>query len=122
MVEDGVTIGALCTIDRGVSGSTTIGKGTKIDNQVHIGHDTKIGEMCLIAAQVGIAGCVHIENNVTIWGQVGVASGITIGQNAVVFAQSGVTKSIDGDHQYFGTPAQEARDFYKQMVKLKKLS
>lgn len=122
VVEDGVTIGALCTIDRGVSGSTTIGKGTKIDNQVHIGHDTKIGEMCLIAAQVGIAGCVNIENNVTIWGQVGVASGITIGQNAVVFAQSGVTKSIDGDHQYFGTPAQEARDFYKQMVKLKKLS
>jgi len=122
VVEDNVTIGALCTIDRGVTGSTTIKQGTKIDNQVHVGHDTVIGELCLIASQVGIAGCVVIENGVTLWGQVGITSGITIGEKAVIFAQSGVSKSVPGGHEYFGSPAQEARDYYKQMVKLKKLT
>lgn len=122
VIEDDVTIGALCTIDRGVTGSTTIKKGSKLDNQVHIGHDTVIGEMCLIASQVGIAGCVVIENHVTLWGQVGVTSGISIGEKAVIFAQSGVSKSIAGGQEYFGSPAQEARDYYKQMVKLKKLT
>ena len=70
VIEDNVDLGALCTIDRGVTGDTTIKKGTKIDNQVHIGHDTVVGEKCLIASQTGIAGCVVIENEVTIWGQV----------------------------------------------------
>ena len=58
VLEDYVDLGASCTIDRGVTGDTTIKKGTKIDNQVHIGHDTVIGKKCLIAAQTGIAGCV----------------------------------------------------------------
>ena len=62
VIEDNVDLGALCTIDRGVTGDTTIKKGTKIDNQVHIGHDTVVGEKCLIASQTGIAGCVVIEN------------------------------------------------------------
>jgi UDP-3-O-[3-hydroxymyristoyl] glucosamine N-acyltransferase len=69
--KDNVDIGALCTIDKGVTGDTTIGEGTKIDNQVHVGHDTIIGKKCLIASQTGIAGCVIIEDEVTIWGQVG---------------------------------------------------
>lgn len=64
ILEDHVEIGALTTIDRGVTGDTIIGKGTKIDNQVHVGHDTVIGENCLFAANVGIAGCVIIKNNV----------------------------------------------------------
>jgi UDP-3-O-[3-hydroxymyristoyl] glucosamine N-acyltransferase len=68
------------TIDKGVNGDTTIGEGTKIDNQVHVGHDTVIGKKCLIASQTGIAGCVIIEDEVTIWGQVGTTSGITIEQ------------------------------------------
>ncbi|MGB5499905.1 MAG: LpxD N-terminal domain-containing protein, partial [Maribacter sp.] len=71
VIEDNVEIGALCTIDKGVTGDTTIKKGTKLDNQVHVGHDTEIGEKCLIASQTGIAGCVVIEDEVTIWGQVG---------------------------------------------------
>ena len=78
VIKDNVGIGALCTIDKGVTGDTTIGEGTKLDNQVHVGHDTIIGKMCLIASQTGIAGCVIIEDEVTLWGQVGTTSGITI--------------------------------------------
>lgn len=97
VIEDNVDLGALCTIDRGVTADTTIKKGTKIDNQVHIGHDTIVGEKCLIASQTGIAGCVVIENEVTIWGQVGIISGITIGEKSVILAQSGISKSLEGN-------------------------
>ena len=121
VIEDNVDLGALCTIDRGVTGDTTIKKGTKIDNQVHIGHDTVVGEKCLIASQTGIAGCVVIENEVTIWGQVGITSGITIGEKAVILAQSGISKSLEGGQTYFGYPAGEAREKYKEMSALKQL-
>lgn len=121
VIEDDVTLGALCTIDRGVTGETRIKKGAKIDNQVHIGHDTVIGEMCLIAAQCGIAGCVVIENHVTLWGQVGTTSGITIGEKAVIMAKSGVSKSLAGNKIYFGAPAEEAREYYKHVAKVKNL-
>ena len=121
VIQDNVDLGALCTIDRGVTGDTTIKKGTKIDNQVHIGHDTVVGEKCLIASQTGIAGCVVIENEVTIWGQVGMTSGITIGEKAVILAQSGISKSLEGGQTYFGYPAGEAREKYKEMSALKQL-
>ena len=121
IIEDNVDLGALCTIDRGVTADTTIKKGTKIDNHVHIGHDTVVGERCLIASQTGIAGCVVIEDDVTIWGQVGMTSGITIGKKAVILAQSGVSKSLEGGHTYFGYPAGEAREKYKEMTALKQL-
>ncbi|WP_278035626.1 UDP-3-O-(3-hydroxymyristoyl)glucosamine N-acyltransferase [Flavobacterium nitratireducens] len=121
VIQDNVGIGALCTIDKGVTGDTTIGAGTKIDNQVHVGHDTVIGEKCLIASQTGIAGCVIIEDEVTIWGQVGTTSGITIGEKAVILGQTGVTKSIEGGKTYFGTPIQESRESLKQLANLKKI-
>ncbi len=121
VIEDNVGIGALCTIDRGVTGDTTIRDGAKIDNQVHIGHDTVIGRKCLIAAQTGIAGCVIIEDEVTLWGQVGTTSGITIGEKAVVLAQSGVSKSLEGGKVYFGYPAEESREKLKQLAYVKKL-
>jgi UDP-3-O-[3-hydroxymyristoyl] glucosamine N-acyltransferase len=121
VIEDNVGIGAACTIDRGVTGNTTIGEGTKIDNQVHVGHDTIIGKKCLIASQTGIAGCVVIEDEVTIWGQVGTASGITIGTKAVVMGQTGVTKSIEGGKSYFGTPVEESREKLKQLANIKKI-
>lgn len=121
VVEDNVGIGALCTIDKGVTGDTTIGSGTKIDNQVHVGHDTVIGKKCLIAAQTGIAGCVIIEDEVTLWGQVGTTSGITIGAKAVVMGQTGVTKSINGGKTYFGTPIEESREKLKQLANIKKI-
>lgn len=121
VIEDNVGIGALCTIDKGVTGDTIIGAGTKIDNQVHVGHDTVIGKKCLIAAQTGIAGCVIVEDEVTLWGQVGTTSGITIGEKAVVMGQTGVTKSIEGGKTYFGTPIEESREKLKQLANIKKI-
>jgi UDP-3-O-[3-hydroxymyristoyl] glucosamine N-acyltransferase len=121
VVENNVGIGALCTIDKGVTGDTTIGEGTKIDNQVHVGHDTVIGKKCLIASQTGIAGCVIIEDEVTIWGQVGTTSGITIGEKAVILGQTGVTKSVEGGKSYFGTPIQESREKLKQLANIKRI-
>ena len=121
VLEDNVDIGALCTIDRGVSGDTTIGYGTKLDNQVHVGHDTVIGKKCLIASQTGIAGCVIIEDEVTLWGQVGTNSGITIGAKAVIMGQTGVTKSVKGGKSYFGTPIEESREKLKQLAYLKQI-
>jgi len=121
VIENNVGIGALCTIDKGVTGDTTIGEGTKIDNQVHVGHDTIIGKKCLIASQNGIAGCVIIEDEVTLWGQVGTTSGITIGSKAVVMGQTGVTKSIEGGKTYFGTPIEESREKLKQLANVKRI-
>ena len=121
VIENNVGIGALCTIDKGVTGDTTIGEGTKIDNQVHVGHDTIIGKKCLIASQTGIAGCVIIEDEVTIWGQVGTTSGITIGTKAVIMGQTGVTKSVEGGKSYFGTPIEESREKLKQLANIKKI-
>lgn len=121
VIEDNVGIGALCTIDKGVTGDTTIGSGTKIDNQVHVGHDTFIGKKCLIAAQTGIAGCVIIEDEVTLWGQVGTTSGITIGKKAIVLGQTGVTKSIEGEKTYFGSPVDESRAKFKEFAYIKKI-
>ncbi|MBT2162991.1 UDP-3-O-(3-hydroxymyristoyl)glucosamine N-acyltransferase [Zobellia barbeyronii] len=121
VIEDNVEIGALCTIDKGVTGDTTIRKGTKLDNQVHVGHDTVIGEKCLIASQTGIAGCVIIEDEVTLWGQVGTNSGITIGKKAVIMGQTGVTKSVAGGKSYFGTPIEESREKLKQLAYVKKI-
>ena len=119
IIEDHVDIGALCTIDKGVTASTMIKEGTKIDNQVHIGHDTVIGKRCLIASQVGISGCVIIEDFVTIWGQAGITSGITIGEKAIISAQSGVSKSLEGHKSYFGTPADDFRKKYKELASIR---
>jgi UDP-3-O-[3-hydroxymyristoyl] glucosamine N-acyltransferase len=121
VIENNVGIGALCTIDKGVTGDTTIGEGTKIDNQVHVGHDTIIGKKCLIASQTGIAGCVIIEDEVTLWGQVGTTSGIRIGTKAVVMGQTGVTKSVEGGKTYFGTPIEESREKLKQLANIKRI-
>ena len=120
-IGDDVEIGALSSVDRGVSATTRIGAGSKLDNLVHVGHDTLIGEHCLFAAQVGIAGCVQIGNNVTLWGQVGVPSDITIGDGAVVLGQSGVSKDIEGGKTYFGSPASEAREKFKELALIRKI-
>lgn len=121
IIENNVDLGASCTIDKGVTGDTTIKEGAKIDNQVQIGHDTVIGKKCLIASQVGIAGCVVIENEVTIWGQVGITSGITIGAKAIISAKSGVSKSLEGGKSYFGSPAGDFREKYKEIASIRKI-
>ena len=121
IIHDKVEIGASCTIDKGVSGDTIIGKGTKIDNQVHVGHDSVVGKNCLFAAQVGIAGVVTIEDDVILWGQVGVQKDLTIGKGAVVLGQSGIPKSLEGGKTYFGSPVQEAREKMRELAFVKQL-
>ncbi len=122
VIKDNVDIGAACTIDKGVTGDTTIGEGSKLDNQIQVGHDTVIGKKCLIASQTGIAGCCIIEDEVTIWGQVGTNSGITIGAKSVIHGQTGVTKSVEGGKSYFGTPITEFRQKLKELATLRRLS
>jgi len=121
VIEDNVEIGACCTVDKGVSGDTIIGKGTKMDNHIQIGHDTVIGKNCLFASQVGIAGVVTVEDEVILWGQVGVQKDLTIGKGAVVLGQSGIAKSIEGGKTYFGSPVQEARQKMKELSYLKRI-
>jgi UDP-3-O-[3-hydroxymyristoyl] glucosamine N-acyltransferase len=115
IIEDDVEIGACSTIDKGVSGDTIIGRGTKFDNHVHIGHGTVIGKNCLFAAQVGVGGKAIIEDEVILWGQVGVSKDLRIGKGAVVYAQSGVPSSIEGGKVYFGSPVGEAKAKMREM-------
>lgn len=120
-IEDKVEIGAGCTIDRGVSGTTLIGMGTKLDNMVHIGHDTQIESNCLMAAGVAVAGGVKIKSGVTLWGQVGVSKTLTIGENAVVLGQSGVINSIEGNKVYLGFPAIDAAIKRREFIWIKRI-
>jgi UDP-3-O-[3-hydroxymyristoyl] glucosamine N-acyltransferase len=121
VIEDAVEIGANCTIDRGVTGDTLIGAGTKMDNLVHIGHDTVVGKNCLFAAQVGIAGATNIEDEVILWGQVGVSKTLTIGKGAEIYAQSGVAATIEGGRKYFGSPVEDALVKKKEFVWIKRI-
>jgi UDP-3-O-[3-hydroxymyristoyl] glucosamine N-acyltransferase len=121
VIGDEVEIGAGCTIDKGVSGDTVIGSGTKLDNMCHIGHDTIIGKNCLMAAQVAIAGATTIEDGVTLWGQVGVSKTLTIGKNAVVLAQSGVGVDIQPGKIFFGSPAEDAMLKKKELVWIRRI-
>ncbi|HPI54502.1 MAG TPA: UDP-3-O-(3-hydroxymyristoyl)glucosamine N-acyltransferase [Chitinophagaceae bacterium] len=120
-IEDDVEIGACCTIDRGVSGDTIIGRGTKFDNFVHIGHGTIVGKNCLFAAQVGVAGKVTIGDNVLLYGQVGVNKDLVIESNTVVLAKSGVGKTLPGGKVWFGIPVQDAKDKMEELVWVKRI-
>lgn len=108
-IGNDVEIGALSTVDRGVSADTRIGEGTKIDNHVQVGHDTIIGRHCLIAAHVAIAGAVVVEDGVTLWGQVGIPSKLRVGKGAVLLGQSGIMHDVEGGKSYLGSPATEAK-------------
>lgn len=121
IIEDYVEIGAGCTINKGVSGDTIIGEGTKIDCQVHVGHDVVVGKHCMFAAQVGIGGNTIIEDWVTLYGQVGVIQNVRIGSKAIVLAKSGVSKDLEGGKTYFGAPAEEIRTKYRELAALRHL-
>jgi len=121
VIEDDVEIGALSSIDIGVSGDTTIGKGTKFDNHVQVGHDTYIGKNCLIGSQCAIAGVTRIEDDVILWSRVAINKDIVIGKGAVILATSAVDKSLAGGITYFGAPAIEAREKWKELVALRQL-
>ncbi|MEZ5047008.1 MAG: UDP-3-O-(3-hydroxymyristoyl)glucosamine N-acyltransferase [Chitinophagaceae bacterium] len=120
-IHDHVEIGASCTIDKGVSGDTIIGEGTKFDNFIHIGHGTIVGKNCLFAAQVGIAGKVTIGDNVLLYGQVGVSKDLVIESDTVVLAKSGVGKSLPGGKVWFGIPVQDAKDKMEELVWVKRI-
>lgn len=121
VIGDRVEIGALCSIDRGVSGDTTICEGTKFDNHVQVGHDTFIGKHCLIGSHTAIAGVARIEDEVILWAKVVINKDIVIGKGAIVLATSGLDKSVPGGKTYFGSPAMEARKKWREMVALKQL-
>lgn len=120
-IENGVDIGANCTIDNGVTAETVIGEGTKIDNLVQIGHDSIIGKRCIIAAQVGIAGCVIIEDDVKLWGQVGIIQNVRIGAGAQLYGKTGVMHSLPGGKTYLGMIGVEARTKMREIAALRKL-
>lgn len=121
IIEDYVDIGAGTTIDRATLGSTRIGKGVKLDNQIQVAHNVTIGEHTVIAAQTGIAGSTKIGSNCQIGGQVGIVGHITIGNNVKIQAQSGIAKSVPDNAILQGTPAFGYGDFYKSYVHFKNL-
>jgi UDP-3-O-[3-hydroxymyristoyl] glucosamine N-acyltransferase len=124
VVEDDVEIGANTTIDRGALDETRIGRGTKIDNLVHIGHNCRIGENVVIAAQTGLSGSIIIENGVVLGGQVGMGEHAHIGEGVMLGGQAGVlpNKILRGKGvAFWGTPAQPVRQYLKQLAALAKL-
>jgi UDP-3-O-[3-hydroxymyristoyl] glucosamine N-acyltransferase len=121
IIGDDVEIGAGVTIDRGALGSTVIGKGSKIDNLVQIGHNVQIGEGCLLVSQVGIAGSSRLGNYVVLAGQVGVAGHLKIGNQVIVGAKSGVMHDIPDGQKWLWLPAQPDHDVKRQVVALRHL-
>jgi len=124
VIEDDVEIGANTTIDRGALGETRIGRGTKIDNQVHIAHNCTIGRNVVIAAQVGISGSCTVGDGVVMAGQVGLGDHVTIGPGVILGGASGVFpgKRLEGPGQMFmGVPAEPLRDYLKIVAKVRRL-
>lgn len=125
IIEDDVEIGANTTIDRGALGATVIGRGTKLDNMVHIGHNVEVGENVVIAAQTGISGSCVIEKNAIIAGQVGIADHVRIEEGVILGAQCGVPtkKIVRGKGVLFwGTPARPIREYLKELAVLARLA
>jgi UDP-3-O-[3-hydroxymyristoyl] glucosamine N-acyltransferase len=124
VIEDDVEIGANTTIDRGALGETRIGAGTKIDNQVHIGHNCVIGKNVVIAAQVGISGSCVVGDGVVIAGQVGLGDHVTIGPGVILGGACGVFpgKTLEGPGQMFmGVPAEPLREYLKSIARVRRL-
>ena len=121
VIEDDVEIGALSSIDKGVSGDTIISRGTKFDNHVQVGHDTYIGKNCLIGAFCAIAGVTRIEDDVILWANVLVNKDLVIGKGAILLAGSGTERSLDGGKIYWGIPAVEARKKWKEVATIRQM-
>ncbi|KQX42625.1 hypothetical protein ASD04_01260 [Devosia sp. Root436] len=122
LIQDRVEIGANSTIDRGALGDTMIGEGTKIDNLVQIGHNCKIGRACLIAAMSGLSGSTVVEDGVLMGGGVGTSGHLTIGAGSVVHGRAAVTKNWPAGSKLAGAPAQDIRDFWREIATMRKLS
>lgn len=122
LIQDKVEIGANSTIDRGALGDTMIGEGTKIDNLVQIGHNCKIGRGCLIVAMCGLAGSTIVGDGVLLAGGVGTSGHLTIGAGSVVHGRAAVTKDWPPGSKLAGAPAQDIRDFWRELATMRKLS
>lgn len=121
IIGNDVEIGANVTIDRARTGKTEIGRGTKIDNLVHIGHNVKVGEDCIVIAQVGISGSVEIGDRVILAGQAGVKEHVSIGDNAVICAKSGVISDVGAGASVSGFPARPHKEQLKTQAAQQKL-
>lgn len=122
LIQDRVEIGANSTIDRGALGDTMIGEGTKIDNLVQIGHNCKIGRACLIAAMSGLSGSTIVGDGVLMGGGSGTSGHLTIGAGSVVHGRAAVTKNWPPGSKLAGAPAQDIRDFWRELATMRKLS
>ena len=122
IVQDRVEIGANSTIDRGALGDTVLGEGTKIDNLVQIGHNCRIGRNCLIAAMSGLSGSTIVEDGVLLAGGVGTSGHLRIGAGSVVHGRAAVTKDWPAGSKLAGAPAQDIRDFWRELATMRKLS
>ena len=122
IVEDDVDIGANTTIDRGAGPDTVIGRGTKIDNLVQIGHNVRIGAGCILVGQVGVSGSCTVGDYVMMGGQVGLAGHLTIGAGAQIGAKAGVMRDVEAGDTVFGAPAVTARAFWRQVAALARLA
>jgi len=120
-IGDDVEIGACTTIDRGTFGATRIGSGTKIDNQVMIGHNCQIGQHNLLVGQVGIAGSTTTGKNVTIAGQSGIGDHITIGDRVLIGALSGLNRDVPADSRILGTPARPIKETMRILLSIERL-
>lgn len=120
-IQDDVEIGAGTCVDRATTGRTLVGTGSKIDNQVQIGHNVTIGRMCLLSAQIGIAGSCTIEDGVQIGGKVGMGDHLTLGAGAKIGGGSGITGNIPAGETVFGTPAVEIGESFRMFAALRKL-
>jgi UDP-3-O-[3-hydroxymyristoyl] glucosamine N-acyltransferase len=121
IIHDDVELGANVTVDRGTLGPTVIGRGTKVDNLVQIGHNVQIGERCIVVAQVGIAGSTKIGSDTQIGGQVGIAGHLKIGDHVQIAAQSGVMHDIPSEEKWFGSPAQPDRKAKRVLLAIQQL-
>ncbi len=121
LIEDAVEIGANVCIDRATLDETCIGRGTKIDYLVQIGHNVPVGADTAIIAQVGISGSVRIGSRVTLAGQVGVVDNVDIGDDVIVGAKSGVTKDVPRRSIVLGAPAVPHTEFKRQLAALARL-
>ena len=121
MIADDVEIGANTTIDRGSAQDTVIGAGTRLDNLVQIGHNVRLGRACVIVAQVGISGSTILEDFVVVAGQAGFAGHLTVGRGARIGGQAGIMSDIPAGQEYLGSPAQPAKQFFRQMAILRKM-
>lgn len=121
IIGDRVYIGSCTTVNRGVTGDTIVGDGTKIDCQVQLGHGVVLGKNCLLAAQVGIGGKTIVGDDVVIYGQVGIAQRLRIGSGAVILAQSGIGKDLESNKTYFGSPASEVKQKFRELAALRNL-